>query len=161
MLRSDTFHCTLRKCTENKIHEFQRAGEAADRKRCCKELSLYLLFEEMEVVLSDPWMWDSAEVSLKYKVLVLYRHLGDDDVTANVPCFSNNEALSLLSSLVAKQWLFLQNWNPIPAASVHGRLSLLSPSHDIPWGSAANNTELLWHAWEGRIDCGKTGGDGL
>lgn len=35
----------------------------------------------------------------------------------------------LLSSVVAKQWLFLQNWNPIPAASVVACLS----SHHLKW----------------------------
>lgn len=85
--------------------------------------------------------------------LILHRPFGVDDATAQVLCVSYKDTLSLLSSLVAKQWLFLQNWNH--PRSISGPLSRLSPSNDIPWGSAANNIELPWQDWEGVIDCGK------
>lgn len=58
---------------------------------------------------------DSAVGCWNYIVLILYRPFGANDLTAQVLCFSYKDSLSLLSSLVAKQWLFLQNWNPIPA----------------------------------------------
>lgn len=119
---------------------------------------MHLLLKEMGVVLT---VCDSAVGCWNYRVLILQRQFGAD-LTAQVLGFSYKDSLSLLSSLVAKQWLFLRNWNPIPA---HRRLPLsppsLSPSqmdrHDSPWGWAANNRELLWQDWEGTIDWGNAG----
>ena len=84
-----------------------------------------------------------------------------DDVTAHVPCFS----LSLLSSPVAKQWLFLQNWNPIPAASVVAYLSaqhLKKDRHEIPpEGRLQITRRCSDRTEEGAMDRGLTGGAGV
>lgn len=66
---------------------------------------MHLLLKEMGVVLT---VCDSAVGCWNYRVLILQRQFGAD-LTAQVLGFSYKDSLSLLSSLVAKQWRFLRN----------------------------------------------------
>lgn len=87
----------------------------------------------------------------------LHRQFAVDYIPAHFLCPCHKDALLFFSSLVAKQWLFLQNWNPIPAASAAACLGFFpskTDRHDVSCRTPANITEPLWQG----CDCGNAGG---